>query len=184
MIQNVDNLMVELETAELDLADGFATSQIYSQLLAVYLLKNDLCQAKYLWKRIPAAVKNNCSDLHNIWTVAQKMWQRDWQGTHAALNFEWNMGVSEIMNALKERIRERAIALVENAYSSLDITTFSNMTGLSVTEAREILQEKGWNITGTTVRPVKVEKEEPSIHETITEEQLNKLTQFVSFLEN
>lgn len=184
MIQNVDELMVDLEKAELDLADGFATSQMYAQLLAIYLLKNELCQAKYLWKRIPPTVKNNCSDLHQIWAVAQKMWQRDWPGTHTALNFEWNRGVADIMNSLKERIRERAIALVEDAYSSLDITTFSNMTGLSVTEARQVLQEKGWNLTGTTVRPVKVEKEEPSVPETITEEQLNKLTQFVSFLEN
>lgn len=184
MLEKADDMVIELEKAELELADGFATSQIYTQLLALYLLKNELCQAKYLWKRIPTTVKNNNPDLHQIWKVAQCMWQRDWPGTHAALNFEWNRDVAEIMNALKERIRERAIALVENAYSSLDITTFSNMTGLSVTDARQVLQEKGWNLTGTTVRPVKVEKEESSIHETITEEQLNKLTQFVSFLEN
>jgi hypothetical protein len=62
------------------------------------------CYAKYLWKRIPLNIKNSCSDVRSIWTVAQKMWQRDWPAVHIALNVEWNKNVAEIMNALKGKL--------------------------------------------------------------------------------
>lgn len=86
-----------------------------------------------------------------------------------------------------ENVRERAITLISKAYSSLGLTVFASMTGLTLEEARRVVLERGWSMDGTMVQPCKIEKEEECNVTTeidLTEDQLRKLTQFVSFLEN
>ena len=60
------------------------------------------------------------------------------------------------------------------------------MTGLHETEqVRELVTQRGWTIDDSTVRPCKNDKEQANQpHASLTEDQLYKLTQFVSFLEN
>ncbi|XP_014214159.1 COP9 signalosome complex subunit 8 [Copidosoma floridanum] len=180
---DIDRILKSVEKNELEAEEGAQTSQIYSQLLAAYLFKNQLCNAKHLWKRIPRNVKNESPDIKNIWLVAQKMWQRDWPAVHIALRNEWNENVSDIMNALKDRISERALFLVEDAYSSLEIRYFTEMTGLSIENSREVAREKDWSVVGSIIHPKKNIKQQFVTQET-TEYQLHKLTQFVTFLEN
>ncbi|XP_033182812.1 COP9 signalosome subunit 8 [Bombus vancouverensis nearcticus] len=186
VLSEVDKFLQELEKAELEAPGGVASPQTYAQLLAVYLYQNDLCNAKYLWKRIPADLKSGNRELGQIWVVGQRMWQRDWPAVHVALNAEWSEDVSDIMAALKDNVRERAIILISRAYSSLGLTVFASMTGLTLEEARRVAIERGWVVDGTMVQPCKIQKEESNLaHEVcLTEDQLYKLTQFVSFLEN
>ncbi|CAK9827341.1 COP9 signalosome complex subunit 8 [Anthophora retusa] len=186
VLNEVDKFLHELEKAELEAPGGVASAQTYAQLLAVYLYQNDLCNAKYLWKRIPADLKSGSAELGQIWVVGQRMWQRDWPAVHVALNADWSKDVSDIMAALKENVRERAISLITKAYSSLRLTVFASMTGLSLEEACRVAIERGWTVEGTMVQPCKVEKEDTSLASEVclTEDQLYKLTQFVSFLEN
>ncbi|PSN29508.1 COP9 signalosome complex subunit 8 [Blattella germanica] len=99
-VENIKKLAEDLEKQELDAPGGIPSSQVYAQLLAIYLYQNDLCNAKYLWKRIPQNVKNSHAELVNIWKVGQKMWQRDFPGVYAALNVDWSENVGHIMNAL------------------------------------------------------------------------------------
>ncbi|XP_058810241.1 COP9 signalosome complex subunit 8 [Phymastichus coffea] len=182
----MENLLDDLEKAELESTEGIITTQMYSQMLAIYLLQNELCHAKYLWKRIPPNIKNNSIDIKNIWIVAQKMWQRDWHAVHLALNVNWDKNVVDIMNALKERVQERAVTLIGEAYSSVDISTLCKMTGMTCDDSHQIASKKKWSITGSVVKPHKICKL-PNLNtpeEEVTEDQLFKLTQFVSFLEN
>ncbi|KAH8034927.1 hypothetical protein HPB51_003490 [Rhipicephalus microplus] len=44
--------------------NGVASPQAYGQLLAIYLLQNDLPNAKFLWKRIPQEIKQKL--LHKL----------------------------------------------------------------------------------------------------------------------
>ncbi|XP_029176682.1 COP9 signalosome complex subunit 8 isoform X2 [Nylanderia fulva] len=156
------------------------------RLLAIYLYQNDLSNAKFLWKRIPSDVKAAHEELKRIWTVGQRMWQRNWPAVHAALNIEWSEDVKDIMTALKDNVRERVMRLISKAYSSLNLATMATMSGMSLDEARQAAIDRGWSVDGTIVQPY------TQIHEEIfqsdkiclTEEQLEKLTQFVSFLEN
>lgn len=180
--KNYKTLLVELEQLEID---DEATAQTYSQLLALYLYENEMCYAKFLWKRIPKTLKNNCPELISIWNVGQKMWKQDWSGVYEALSIKWSKTVSEIMDSLKERIKERALNLISEAYSSLNFDALSKMTGTNLENARLLAIERGWDVSSTTVRPVKIQKQDTSnIEESATEEKLHKLAQFVSFLEN
>ncbi|XP_011301173.1 COP9 signalosome complex subunit 8 [Fopius arisanus] len=185
VLNDVNKLVHDLEKTELESTTGTVSSQVYCQLLAVYLYQNDLCNAKFLWKRIPDSVKNSCQELSQIWNAGQKMWQRDWPAVHTALNLEWSEYVRHIMQALKESVRERAMSLVSEAYSSVDISVLAGMTGQSLDEAKQSVLERDWSLDETTVKPCKMTKEQATPSPaTLTEDQLYKLTQFVSFLEN
>lgn len=93
---------------------------MYNQLLALYLLHNDMCNAKFLWKRIPQTVKSSTPETVQIWAVGQKLWLRDYPGIYEALKKEWSESISQIMEAVKAATRERAKTLVSKAYSSID----------------------------------------------------------------
>ncbi|XP_014226279.1 COP9 signalosome complex subunit 8 [Trichogramma pretiosum] len=185
VLNNLEEILVKLEEQELDSDDGSVNPETYCQMLAIYLYQNELCLAKFLWQRIPVNVKMACSDLRKIWSVGKKMWTRDWEEVHIALNVEWNPNVREVMQALKGEVQERVLKLVGDAYASLDLVTLSKMIGMSLDETKVVAEQRGWNLVGNTVKPTKaVPKSNASTTETIAEEQLHKLTQFVSFLEN
>ncbi|XP_066581832.1 COP9 signalosome complex subunit 8 [Prorops nasuta] len=184
-----ENLLHELEKAELEAPGGVASAQTYAQLLAVYLYENDLCNAKYLWKRIPSNVKAANAELGQIWIVGKRMWQRDWSAVHIALDGKWSSDVGYIMAEIREKVRERAMNLIAEAYSSLELSVLASMTGLSIDGARQAAASWNWRIDGTTVQTRKMDMLQHYSNlapesALLTEDQLEKLTQIVSFLEN
>lgn len=88
------------------------------------------------------------------------------------------------MNQILDNVRERALSLISEAYSSLTLNTLAGMTGLSLAEAQVAATEKGWKIESEMVQPRRIDKEPGVTQTSLTEDQLYKLTQFVSFLEN
>ncbi|XP_022918880.1 COP9 signalosome complex subunit 8 [Onthophagus taurus] len=182
---NINTLAEDLERQELEAPNGTATYEVYEQLLAIYLCQNDLCNAKYLWKRIPDVVKLCKPELGQIWTVAQHMWQRDFPAVYRALtSVKWSDTVAELMNLVQENVRSRAVDLIAQSFSSIALETVASMTDLNVEVAGAACIEKGWLVEADTqmVHPVRP-KLEPSGHIS-SEDQLYKLTDFVSFLEN
>jgi len=179
-----DKLCTQLEQQELASAGGVATQLVYGQLLAVYLLQNDLANAKLLWKRIPQAVKTAHPELAQVWAVGQAMWVRDFPAIYEALNKEWSEPVKPIMGALQESTRKRALDLVSQAYSSINGDDLAAFLGMPTKEAVDSVVANGWTADAQTrmVMPIKsVTAAEPIIS---SEQQLARLTSFVSFLEN
>ncbi|XP_017775257.1 PREDICTED: COP9 signalosome complex subunit 8 [Nicrophorus vespilloides] len=185
VLESIDKLAEELERQELEAPNGVATTQVYEQLLAIYLYQNDLCNAKCLWKRIPANIKSSTAELGQIWAVGQHMWKREFPQIYKALTaVKWSDIVAEIMKHVQDKVRLRAVDLISHAYSSITLETVAQMTGLTVEVAGAACIEKGWHIEADTrmVHPVRPSPE-PSGHIS-SEDQLYKLTDFVSFLEN
>ncbi|KAF7709799.1 hypothetical protein HF521_016649 [Silurus meridionalis] len=83
--EHYEKLLEQCETQELEAPGGIATPQVYCQLLSLYLLHNDMNNARYLWKRIPQAIKTATPELAAIWTVGQCIWQRDFPGIYSAI---------------------------------------------------------------------------------------------------
>ncbi|KAF5282720.1 hypothetical protein FQR65_LT02717 [Abscondita terminalis] len=182
---NIDTLAKELEKQELEAPNGISLPQVYAQLLAIYLYQNDLCNAKYLWKRIPINVKSSNPELGNIWTVGQHMWKRDFPSIYKALNaVTWSDSVAEIMKILHEKVRSRAIDIIEQAYSSITLDMVAAMTGLANEVAGVACIERGWSVEMDTHMIHPVRSNTQSSGDTSSEDQLYKLTEFVSFLEN
>ncbi|XP_073941858.1 COP9 signalosome subunit 8 [Choristoneura fumiferana] len=185
MISNFDKLCVELEKQELEAANGVASPSTYAQLLVIYLYQNDLCNAKFLWKRIPPSITSSNPEIAAIWAVGQKLWKKDLAGTYQALaTYNWTEPVANITRALEERVRERAFHLIGRSYSSISLDTVVSMTGLSRDTVLRACADRKWVLSedGATVNPTPPTQPAP-LH-TSSEDQLFKLTEFVSFLEN
>ncbi|XP_072393605.1 COP9 signalosome complex subunit 8 isoform X1 [Diabrotica undecimpunctata] len=165
--------------------NGIAAPQVYQQLLAIYLYQNDLCNAKYLWKRIPPTVKTSTPELAHIWAVGQSMWKRDFPAIYTALNaVTWSDIVADIMKQVQEVVRTRAVDLISQAYSSITLDTVSAMTGLPLEVCVPACEERGWKYDAESKIVHPVRKVVEYVGQTSSEDQLSKLTDFVSFLEN
>lgn len=81
-------------------------------------------------------------------------------------------------------MRKRAVDLITQAYSSIAIDTVAAMTGLTADQTVAACQEKGWTIESDTRMVHPKVPAPPNTCHTSSEDQLNKLTNFVSFLEN
>ncbi|XP_071400342.1 E3 ubiquitin-protein ligase TRIM63 isoform X1 [Centroberyx affinis] len=102
MEENYDRLLEQCETQELEAPGGIATPQVYAQLLALYLLHNDMNNARYLWKRIPQAIKAANPELTAVWAVGQRIWQRDFPGIYTAIAaYQWSENILPVMEALR-----------------------------------------------------------------------------------
>lgn len=183
-IESIKKLAEDLEKQELDAPGGIPPSQVYAQLLAIYLYQNDLCNAKYLWKRIPQNVKNSHAELGLIWKVGQKMWLRDFPGVYAALSADWSENVGHIMQALLENVRKRAVYLVSHAYSSISMDDLAAFVGMPMEQAVIAASDQGWkvDVASHMVKPCRPAVSQNQVAS--SEDQLYKLTEFVSFLEN
>uniref|UniRef100_A0A8C3U6H7 COP9 signalosome complex subunit 8 n=1 Tax=Catharus ustulatus TaxID=91951 RepID=A0A8C3U6H7_CATUS len=178
---------------------GIATPLVYGQLLALYLLHNDMNNARYLWKRIPPAIKSANAELGAVWSVGQRIWQRDFPGIYTAISaHQWSETIQPIMEALRDATRRRAFGLVSQAYTSIVADDFAAFVGLPVEEAVKGVLEQGWQADFATrmVMPKKPGVLEASFNRFIpssepvpvppipNEQQLARLTDYVAFLEN
>ncbi|XP_030758482.1 COP9 signalosome complex subunit 8-like [Sitophilus oryzae] len=182
---NIDKIVEDLERQELEAPTGIASPQVYSRLLAFYLYQNDLCNAKFLWKRIPSSIKSSNPEIGCIWTVGQHLWKSDFTATYTSLNaVSWSDTVSEIMKNVQDVVRSRAVDLISQAYSSITLDTVSAMTGLPPDVCAAACSERGWRVEHETKMIYPIRKIPDPIVQPSSEDQLYKLTDFVSFLEN
>ncbi|NWX90478.1 CSN8 protein, partial [Nothoprocta ornata] len=196
-------LLEQCETQELEAPGGIATPLVYGQLLALYLLHNDMNNARYLWKRIPPAIKSANAELGAVWSVGQRIWQRDFPGIYTTISaHQWSETIQPIMEALRDATRRRAFGLVSQAYTSIVADDFAAFVGLPVEEAVKGVLEQGWQADSSTrmVMPKKPGTDlfsyfhlccvfvffvEPAPVPPIpNEQQLARLTDYVAFLEN
>ncbi|NXX86320.1 CSN8 protein, partial [Urocolius indicus] len=181
---------------------GIATPLVYGQLLALYLLHNDMNNARYLWKRIPPAIKSANAELGAIWSVGQRIWQRDFPGIYTTIRaHQWSEAIQPIMEALRDATKRRAFGLVSQAYTSIVADDFAAFVGLPVEEAVKGVLEQGWQADFSTrmVMPKKTDGfaflislmvhilsfvEPAPVPPIPNEQQLARLTDYVAFLEN
>nr|XP_033800162.1 COP9 signalosome complex subunit 8 isoform X4 [Geotrypetes seraphini] len=164
---------------------GIATPQVYGRLLALYLLHNDMDNARYLWKRIPPAIRSANSELGGIWSVGQRIWQRDYPGIYTTINAQlWSENIQSIMEALKDATRRRAFELVSQAYTSISADDFAAFVGLPVEDAVKGVLEQGWQADSATRMVMPKKPECAPVALIPNEQQLARLTDYVAFLEN
>ncbi|XP_067596229.1 COP9 signalosome complex subunit 8 isoform X3 [Pseudorca crassidens] len=158
-------LLDQCENQELEAPGGIATPPVYGQLLALYLLYNDMNNARYLWKRIPPAIKSANSELGGIWSVGQRIWQRDFPGIYTTISAHpWSETVQPIMEALR--------GILEQGWQA-DSATRMVMPRKPVAGALDV----SFNRFIPFSEPAPV----PPIP---NEQQLARLTDYVAFLEN
>lgn len=178
-------LREELEKKEIEAPNCRPSNDIYARLLAVYLYENDLCSAKFLWKRIPEQAKNECENLSRIWDVGKAMWQSNLCEVFKLIDsHEWSENEADIMKAVKEIVRDRSIELISRAYTSISISEFSKYIGMSEDQAHtQALKVPGWTVNDREKLIYPVRRQPTEYQNVLAEKQLTTLTDFVSFLE-
>jgi len=179
------NLREDLERKEIEASGCRPSNEIYIKLLAVYLYENDLCSAKFLWKRIPEQAKNECVSLSQIWEVGKAMWNSNLSEVFRLIDTcEWSEQEVDIMKAVKESVRERSFELIGRAYTSISVTEFSKYIGVPEQEAVSLaLKEPGWTVNEQEKLICPVRRQPTECTTVQAEQQLTTLTNFVSFLE-
>lgn len=180
-------LAIDLERQELE-SGGNCSPQIYGQLLAIYLLTNDHANAKLLWKRTPAQLKHDTPELKAIWDIAKRLIERQVSGVYGDLQaYDWPLYLKNIMGALLDRTRERTVQLIGQSYSHIAVEDVRRMTGLnSEQEVFELVKQNDWAVDAANgfVLPKRLVIEESDLEKDSSQEQLQKLTEYVAFLEN
>lgn len=184
----LDQECKELEEQELTEQNDAAKSNIYSKLLAIYLLQNELVHAKFLWKRIPDSYKSVTPHLPMLWKIVQLLWSRDFTSVHLALNQEWPQDICKYMTTLKERLQDRVQNVVSKAYSNIKTEEFAKLLGMTEMQAIEVARKRDWQVDTNSGYTFPKVPEHGSQTDTVNyiscEDQLSRLTDYVSYLEN
>lgn len=120
-----------------------------------------------------------------MYKVYQCLWNNNLPAFYKEIKFEWSKSVAEIMFELHEKIQLETVNLIGRAYSSIFETNFSEMTNQNSGTIQDTCSALDWNIEDIPVRTVIPKK--PLVGKEIltsAEDQLGRLTDFVSFLEN
>ncbi|XP_065226541.1 COP9 signalosome complex subunit 8 [Planococcus citri] len=180
-VENLSKIAEELERQEIINAGALSNTE-YAKLLAIYLYKNDLISAKFLWKRIPLATKSALTELEFIWRVGKAMRKRDYPEVYTALRFSWSAEIMPIMQMVEEEIRKNTVILIGKSYSSLALSTLGKYVGYDVQNTKNLATQHGWTFDDTYVFPTPVAEEVQDNRGDFNA--FKKLTDSISFLEN
>nr|CAG4642097.1 EOG090X0F3A [Eurycercus lamellatus] len=181
----------ELEKLELEGTDGTDLAELHCQLLSIYMCNFDLCNAKFLWKRIPDQEKALHPQLGQVWELGRKLWLKEHNAVFTLItSTQWPPSLEPYISCLEEVCRQKSLQLIGRAYLSINSATFAGLMGFTErpVEAEKLLeklqQEQGW--TCDPVNQLIIPKRPSALNVPLmrNEEQLQSLTSFVSFLEN
>lgn len=202
--------LAALEEQELVSEDNPSVN-LYTQLLALYVLTDDLMSAKLLWKRIPAEFKEPDSDLSQVWRVASILIRNQLKELpevyQITQNRNWPPYIKKIINQIGLHMRQRMISLISSSYSHIKLQDVATLTGCSSeSEAKSLVSDLSWTVdpAGFVVVVTKkstqspssngrsfesasfdsVETEDDDLRDNMNQEQLHRLTEYVAFLEN
>jgi COP9 signalosome complex subunit 8 len=121
-----------------------------------------------------------------MYKVYQSLWNHDNVAFYKAINHDWSKNVSELMFELKDKIQAETIDLIGRSYSMIYENVFNEMTNQTPDMLTECCKTLNWEITDGPQGKLILPKPSPidRYGSTNSEDQLHKLTDFVSFLEN
>lgn len=178
MLQNLEQL--EIEGGELTHTD-------YESFLALYLAINDLPNAKFLWKRIPDSIKEHESScLEKIWELGKALIRGKYSTVYDLVdNSEWPPHLVSIMSHLRKALVARNLQLIVKSYSSLRFEDAMKMIGSKTKEELLKLSEaQGWTVCPSFGFIISRKTGLDEDNQSSNNEQLEKLADYVSFLEN
>ena len=144
--RGIEAAISHCQAQELAAPNCVPVPSVYLRLLSLHLVQNDLCSAKWLWKRIPECVKSTTPELQALWRVGAALWQQDPPVAFLAMReTTWSPEVNELVRLLEQRWRTRTFELVERSYSYITSESLSHLTGVSCDEVKDMVLNRGWS---------------------------------------
>lgn len=152
----------------------------YAAQLLGHIYNGDIEDARFVWKRAPAAHKQE-PQLKAAFAVLQHLWNKAYQGLWPVLSSaQWSETLLPLVHAIANKQRQDAIRLVSCAYSSIQPDRLASLTGASSQETHQIVQSEGWQMNGDVIL---VTCKERNGSTKASQEHLQHLTEFVVQLE-
>lgn len=120
--------VTDLGHLSLEPATSFA---VYKVHLAAYLMCEQLNDARFLWKRMPAEQRDADAELVAIWNIGKAMWAKDIAGAQAAMGaYSW---APPLLSGLLERMQrehlQRSFGHCARAYSLISAEHLAQTLG-------------------------------------------------------
>ena len=155
MTSNYEQQLIALEEQELESEDTPSVN-LYTQLLALYVLLDDLPSAKLLWKRLPQELKQEPeSDLQQVWNLATIMIRsslREIPQVYVIIRGRsWPHFIEKIVGQIALHVKERMISLISQTYSHIRLEDVARFTGCATeVEATSLVSSLGWTFDETS----------------------------------
>ncbi|VDP94652.1 unnamed protein product [Echinostoma caproni] len=165
--QAVNDQLVELELYELtsghQLIDpkscptGIGVSsydEYYTQFLGLYILKMDLLNAKFLWKRIPVPVKESSANLKILWNIGKLLLRKNYSKffeTASQIIQQPNNHHPEsliyIVTQIGQRQQRHLVDLITSAYSCISVEFVASLFCIPVKDVVSLFVPQQWELT-------------------------------------
>ncbi|XP_017974055.1 PREDICTED: COP9 signalosome complex subunit 8 isoform X3 [Theobroma cacao] len=175
-----DNLMLQVA------AEGVAFQDEWP--FAIHLLGHiyvdDINSARFLWKSIPAAIKESQPELVAAWKIGQKLWTRDYAGVYDAIRgFDWSQETQVLVASFSELYTKRMFGLLLSAYSTISIQDAAQFLGMSEDDATNYALRQGWTVDPVS-QMLTVKKQAIVREQKLDPGKLQCLTEYVFHLEH
>lgn len=184
LVNNPTKLLYKCEQHELKMTGEDAskeTETMYCLHLLALLQLDDTNNARYLWKRIPDAVKKQAA-LVAVWEVGQALIRNDYTKFFAlGGGGKFGKNVAPFVEALVKQVRSRRTSLLAKAYSSVSLKQVASELGMSAEQSSSHVGSLGWTVEGDFCLPPNCTDEQKTQDAGV--EQLAQLTEYVLHLE-
>ena len=188
---NYAGLATAASDFELDMSHADAAPElsayVYKVHLLAHLLLNQLDEARFLWKRLPAPMRAD-AELAAIWAVGKQMWLRDHAAVQAAAGARaaWAQHtVGAMVAELSARYLERAFCALGLAYVSISADALASKLGVPAQRVRELAATHGWTADAASglYTPAKPAADASAPSGSRHVEELQRLTNYVAHLD-
>ncbi|KAH7575676.1 hypothetical protein ACOSP7_004480 [Xanthoceras sorbifolium] len=175
-----DQLMLQVAAEGVAFEDEWP----YAIHLLGHLYVNDSNSARFLWKSIPSAIKENQPQVVAAWNIGQRLWTRDYAGVYEAIRgFEWSEEAQPLVAAFSELYTKRMFQLLLSAYSTISIQDTALFLGMNEDDATNYVQQLGW-LADPASRMLTVKKQPIVTEQKLDPGKLQRLTEYVFHLEH
>ncbi|KAF8071113.1 rppH [Scenedesmus sp. PABB004] len=144
--QQWDRVAPLLDAAELESGNPDVLNEWPHALHVLGLIYNQqLEDARFLWKRLPAEVKRDNAELNAVWRLLQYYWNKQYAGIWQALQgYQWSGQVRPFVDALVAKTRAEMLALLSESYSLVSPAKAAQLLGVSEGEVGHLVEGAGW----------------------------------------
>nr|AAO85511.1 CSN8 [Nicotiana benthamiana] len=175
-----DNLLLQGAAEGIDCQDEWP----YTIHLLGHIYNNDINSARFLWKKIPAALKEGRPEVVAVWRIGQKLWTRDYVGVYEAIReFSWTPEVQPIVASFAELYRKRMFELLLSAYSTISPQDTAQFLGMNENDATNYVLQQGW-VLDPASQMLTVKKQAVVTEQKLDPSKLQRLTEYVFHLEH
>ncbi|XP_042068345.1 COP9 signalosome complex subunit 8-like [Salvia splendens] len=156
----------------------------YAIHLIGHIYINDINSARFLWKKIPLAVKESQPEVPAAWKIGQRLWIKDYASVHEAIReFIWSPQCQGMMATFSEMYTKRMFELLQSAYSTISIQDTARFLGMNEDDAKNYVVQHGWTVDPAS-RMLTVKKQTVVNEQKLDHSKLQRLTEYVFHLEH